>query len=650
MESAHHSRDWSILPEEDSVAQATSVDQATDLPKGFGLDVTKYFHTLNAPESFSVWLRHVTSVLKKFGLEKLIDFGIPRPERDDQKSARWLNFSQKIQIWLSHSLSEEIFQKVLSRGKRIKLADEFMEEVRIACQVPGIQADLDGVSKFLSIKTTNYNTPKEFVWGYKEHLKKLWEDLNIQIQPYLAICRLLNQLDTMENRYIMAPIISNLNKKASQGDMWTQFTQVDFHVTCFNIIQGFEKHGKDVRTPKAAEPFSISRPSSPFHQKPEKTPSKLKHFPPPGTNEDLYAKDLRENPPQLNQGEEHKCAYCSQRYHTALQCFYLNPDHRPPDWKPLSNIWIYKPGIHRDTIPAPTPIPITAPSRKKEESTPTKMNYKVSLPNQHSETSQEGGSKKVIEPTRKAPEPIKKVLEQIEKATELPKKATEPTPTKMNYKVSLPNQHSETSQEGGSKKVIEPIRKAPEPIKKVPEPIEKATELPKKALEPTTSNVPDASETPSLFMGTAFDTKTIFAASNSDWMVIKTTGSHICADKSVMTEYHPYGPDEKPFEWTWTTGTVRMKAHAIAKGKAKINLLLEKGKTKTLEIECVHYPKSRFSMLSTERLLEDHSIKFDYEEWTFHDTKNNMELVGCTVEENGHAFLRTTTTKIKESS
>ncbi|KAJ5736008.1 uncharacterized protein N7483_001133 [Penicillium malachiteum] len=327
MSAASQDRDWSILPKDEPDDQD---DQATNLPLSFNLDITSVHYFLKNPGDFDIWLRNITWYLKTLGLDKLLDIKVPRPRRESPESSRWLDFSRKVSKWLAHNISDDLLKKILAHGKRTELADELIAEAKAEFETAAIYADISCVQKFMWIIPDTYATTKEFVLQFMEMLLDIWATQPVRIHPYFALCQLLVKLHIFDNKSIFAPIIADLNKKADDYHLQSDFSIVDFQDTCHNIVERLETAQAVLRL------------------------QNRKYWPPPGANHHEHAKMLRETLPQYT--EDKKCAYCGGLFHLASKCYWLNPDARPPNWQPKGGIWMYEPEkFDAQTLDSPTP-------------------------------------------------------------------------------------------------------------------------------------------------------------------------------------------------------------------------------------------------------------------------------------------------------
>lgn len=189
-------RDWTELPETEVV------DQAVDLPEITGLVLDKTAQFLENKRDFDAWLNSASLILGTRGLERLIDINVPRPRRDDPNAPRWLKHSRQVQQWLAGNMSNTIFRNIRAQGKRVELADEFVDLAKRVLRDYGPYADIETVSTFLSMNRSDHATTRQFVAFFETQYTRL--ESHVDISPYLAMCILLSKLNTEENKEIVA--------------------------------------------------------------------------------------------------------------------------------------------------------------------------------------------------------------------------------------------------------------------------------------------------------------------------------------------------------------------------------------------------------------------------------------------------------------
>lgn len=649
------SRDWTVLPEDETV------DQATDLPEVFTLD-TNVIPPLKNRADFGAWLRNITLLLRERGLDKLIDFRIARPFRQGAGAKRWLEFSRKIQHCLAQNMADHLIREITAgaHGARIQLADEFIEQAKKIFQTPGVYADMEGVASFMSMNISSFASARDFAWGLKEQFNNLWEQKGVRIPPYYALCMLLNRLDTMEHRYIVAATISELNARATQGELWSTFTNVDFHVCVFNIIQRLEKTGKAAIVPTMTRPATseASKRTSSFHY--STPPPGVKYFPPPGANEDEYAAGLRASLPQITM--DMNCAYCGQKYHVASKCYYLNPDTRPYYWRPLEDIWTYKKGQHGGFKSYEnTPFQGSSSSLdNRVASLPAKMGSR--LPAAWWDTTPSGTPSRTtakvdahVDPqpadqpdswtdTRTySPIPTGSETDERYRAdTRTYSPISNGSETDARYRADTRAKASSEAPKDAQPDAPTDLETAVEPTDQFKEDDNQKEDAGSATETPTKDQFEDVRDYIS-FEDTPFDPALKFNKGKSDWLIFNSGYSaHICADRSAFTELHEYGPDEPRFSWIWVgEGTRQRKGTATAKGKGKVAINVDfKNETKTLTFDAYYYPESRFSIFFGGNAGADHKLEYEDDIGCFLDMEHGMKRIGGTVEDGGFYFLR----------
>ncbi|KAJ5723473.1 hypothetical protein N7488_001508 [Penicillium malachiteum] len=597
MQATSHDRDWSILPKDELL------DQATDLPLSFHLDTTKVHQLLDDEADFGVWLRNITRHLKSLGLEKLLDIHVPRPLRDSPHATRWFEFSCNISKWLVVNISNELMQKILAHGNRIKLADEFIQEARAEFQTPGIYADLTGVEKFLSMKPAAYATTKEFVSQFMQLMIEYWTMHKIRIHPYFALCHLLIQLDTVKNRSIFASTITKLKEKAAHCDMWTEFTLEEFETTCRNIMESLEMEKMETR------PRSL----------PVAPPNVPKNWPPPGVNQHEHAKKLRETLPQFT-GDK-TCAHCGFKFHIASKCHYLNPETRPSFWVPVAGIWMYEPR----KLDADGHV-VTGPA----VDVPTVSNPTVDGP---SDTSLTVDKPSVFSPTFDAPSVANPTIDNLFDAGQ-----AVASPSGAVLTADVPSAVSPTF---GDENIVEESQVSTKQAGKAPVTYEKP------------QSTPDAGSVEAKVFGKRredrirvapplIDVLTNRAPKGIPWVLVQGSTPHVCTEKSAFIEYHDFDPNDKIYEDDSLTYVHEViKARPVGWGKVKIDLLLVDGTPKELVLDCHYFEGLKVNIFFTDRAKLDLAIHWDKEDSTFRDNDGNEIACMVKVNEKKFEYLRT---------
>ncbi|KAJ5609246.1 hypothetical protein N7528_009813 [Penicillium herquei] len=628
MQATSHDRDWSILPKDELL------DQTTDLPLSFHLDTTKVHQLLDDEADFGVWLRNITRHLKSLGLEKLLDIHVSRPLRDSPHAARWFEFSCKISNWLVINISNELMQKILAHGKRIKLADEFIQEATAEFQNPGIYADLAGVEKFLSMKPAAYATTKEFVLQFMQLMIEYWTMHKIRINPYFALCYLLTQLDTVKNRSIFASIITNLKEKAAHCNMWTDFTLEEFKTTCRNIMERVEM--EKIETPSRSLP--VAPPNIP------------KNWPPPGVNLHEYAKKLRETLPQFT-GDK-TCAHCGFKFHIASRCHYLNPETRPSFWVPVKGIWMYEPrkldadghvvtgpavdapAVSDPTVDDPSDASLTVD--KPSDASPTIDAPSVAGPtiNNVFDAGRAVASPSDAFPTADVPSDAVPTADVASDAVLTANVASDAV-----LAADVPSAVSPTF---GDENVKEESQVSTTRAGKAPVTDEKPQSTPD--VESVEARVfSKRSEDRIRVAPPLIDVLTSRAPKGIPWVLVQGSTPHVCTEKSAFIEYHEFDPNDKIYEnesLTYVHGV--LKARPVGWGKAKIDLLLVDGTPKELVLDCHYFEGLKVNIFFTDRAKLDLAIHWDKDDSTFRDNDGNEIACMVKVNEKKFEYLRTT--------
>lgn len=338
-----NSRDWAALPDD------VPIDQATDLPDPSQVTLKKMGEPVDDAGALGPWVKKAATELLTQGLHRLIDIRVPRPKRGDPNADVWLRLSRQVKIWLESGIAGKLVRKIEASGRRVELADEFLDQARRVFQGGLVNTDMDKVVAFFAIKRSSFPNAIQFVNYFRDEFTLL-QDQEIDVSPYIATFVLLDQLDP-DHRHLVTSIITDVNTEVATRSNRRNFGNSDFQQVCDSLIYRLNK-GEQIapriglvqRAPATPAPTSTTTPK-PKQTDRKSSALKRKNAPPPGVSQEAHAKVWREIEPQMN--EDGKCAYCDMPYHGPATCYYLNPDRRPLGWKALNDLWAYqlfKPG------------------------------------------------------------------------------------------------------------------------------------------------------------------------------------------------------------------------------------------------------------------------------------------------------------------
>ncbi|KAJ5171956.1 hypothetical protein N7492_004549 [Penicillium capsulatum] len=333
MSTASNSRDWSTLPDN------VPCDQASGLPEPPQVSLARLTVTLERTIDFEAWIKSVTQTLKSYGLQNLIDLSVPRPKKLDPNADKWLHLSRTVQKWLEEAVSPELMRKIKASGKRVDLADEFVDQARRVFQGLEVNTDMEKIVTLLSIRRSDFARTDDFVCRFRDKYLEVHEG-GIGITPYLAVLMLLEQLEK-DDRHVVTSIIATIYSKTVDKDRWRIFKPWDFQKVCektLDLLKKVDTPATGLAAPHVPDTFDKLIDVS-AHSSDMKT-----HCPAPGISPEQHVKAWCERQPQMN--DMGQCTYCMYPFHGPARCFYLNPYLRPLDWKPQDTMWIFKPELN----------------------------------------------------------------------------------------------------------------------------------------------------------------------------------------------------------------------------------------------------------------------------------------------------------------
>ena len=311
--------EWSTL-----LGEEESITQASGLPDPGTFKLYKFEETLENKDDFEIWFNQISQHLKSQGLQRLIDRKIPRPSKTANDARKWQQLSIQITGYLVANISNNLVQQVRSQGVRVELADEFMEQAIKLFRGQGFYAINKAFWNLVETKKSNFSTTTEFIQAIQQRFFAA-NELGVIGAPYVAVITLFKQLDGEE--HFRQFLTSYYNKLEAKQNPSTSITAKDFYQCCSEILQYAERNVEDGVAYEAVNNHNHN-----FNK------SKLNNAPPKGKTAEAHTAEWKTRATTANGN----CAYCGYMGHPAAKCYHLNPDTRPPDWKPRPGLWCYQ--------------------------------------------------------------------------------------------------------------------------------------------------------------------------------------------------------------------------------------------------------------------------------------------------------------------
>lgn len=282
--------------------------------------------------------------------------------------------------------------------------------------------------------------------------------------------------------------------------------------------------------------------------------------------------------------EKGNCTYCEQYGHGPAICRYINPHHRPENWKPDPKLWVYMGGAQNGRL------------KHQKKTQPANVNKKVNPTNRvqpiWAKRSQPGGKHVQAAPvvnTQMAPM-VTTPMARVVTTPMAPAVTTQMTPVvanPMTPPMDLPIYGNNTQ-----------FDLIPLPINRVA-----ASKFPQHR-----------------------------------WAVILGYFHHIANSKDCFIDYHEYTPGEIPYRFRDQIGTLRT---ALGVGRVKINLSDGMSFYGELILNAVYCPGLPCNLLSLAMATRAMNLFYSIPTYTLNDISTN-NVVAFTFQQDMMPFLKTT--------
>lgn len=224
------------------------IDQAADL---HNVNCAVLYHLpipLQTPAQFNIWCIDVSNVLRRWGLNRLIDRSIPRPNEDSPNLNRWMETSKAVRKWLAWNMNSTLVVMIESIHGRSMFADEFMYGTKRVFREMGpvvrphhhIDDMIDALIRVINCKRIGCPDAKAFVYRLLEYY---WHTKNMQmnIPAFLPLSILLRELDSEFHELIE----EKLNALFRLPNAAQNVTSEDFAEHCYDVIRYIESNEAD---------------------------------------------------------------------------------------------------------------------------------------------------------------------------------------------------------------------------------------------------------------------------------------------------------------------------------------------------------------------------------------------------------------------
>jgi hypothetical protein len=172
--------------------QQAHITQATYLPKEVMTSLIS-IKKLTPQSSTTSWGNEITTVLRPFQLEALIDSNILKPDASDFNFQRWKYWTGIVANWLLNQVDDSLQRIVKVQTPLLTYADEVFKTIKLMSarnQRSYVDREL---AKWQNLKRVHYRTPIDFIMAYQNQFNRL--KIEGEEDPCgLALGRLLHEL------------------------------------------------------------------------------------------------------------------------------------------------------------------------------------------------------------------------------------------------------------------------------------------------------------------------------------------------------------------------------------------------------------------------------------------------------------------------
>lgn len=151
---------------------------------------------LSLSSDFENWVGIVQNRLRDLELDGLVDLSRPKPTTLSRPlSSAWIFWSLTIRKWLDEHLDQDLAAYIRRLPNQPIYADDLWKEINklLLPNHPGLNA-IKATRNFFSMKRSDFTSPARYIHAWYR-LILVCNNLRLGITPYMAILRLLDQLE-----------------------------------------------------------------------------------------------------------------------------------------------------------------------------------------------------------------------------------------------------------------------------------------------------------------------------------------------------------------------------------------------------------------------------------------------------------------------
>lgn len=201
----------------------------------------------------NVWVRKVHGILRRLGLDNVIDSHVPRPSRQDTNYAKWKYWSSTVGRWLLGQVDAGVIGNLrafdlVTEETFTKEPPFYADETFSRIQSSELFQEMGYASNDLhSIRREDFPTAASYVIAWMQAVQ-IAADLSLSVSPFIALMKFNAIRDEVpESRHLLNGILWG-------GKAAHQITHNEFLMCCVRLLAMCHRAEREVRMAAQKQP------------------------------------------------------------------------------------------------------------------------------------------------------------------------------------------------------------------------------------------------------------------------------------------------------------------------------------------------------------------------------------------------------------